>query len=641
MHFLSHIYKKNRNKLTKHLDFIVKNNPHDLEMQKKIQEQIDLLDLVRRPFPPQNTADRIPWFDDHDEKKMDAIKRVFSYCNDFTSSKQRNLSENWKEDILELYKSQSGELYVTEYISKKINPYRYKKAEKKNITFRCIQKPNDTLKSVQKCLLEYLEKDMTYPKNIFGFVPKRSHYVNARFHAQQKPKKVLSIDIKNFFETTTQFQLRPALRSFFEQKGDMDSLDDIELLIDGLLYLTTSEVKFNTKNHYQKTELILLSHYFSHLINTNNFPIRGKIKILSQGYERMFKRIRPKSNITLSLVEQVISNLYKKSALTFDSFTQSIIDWFQDKEPYSFPLFYNLRDVVVLGSFFRMGFKKSFSLTKESICEYAFRLIKKDVKSVKRAIGFNQNSFNVGICLYQAQKKDHQFINSLSILNEEEKKQLKSWFLQLKNSIRFDDWIQLLFDLPKITKESWKELSFFIFNKNDVFKDNRNEVLYFQYLPQGAPTSPLLSNLAFRQLDKKLELLSIKNRLLYSRYADDLTFSGADIPAQFIGDVARVLEDGGYRINREKTSIRSYYQHQEVNGLLINDGNVRISRKYYMWVRAEIYFLSMKILEINNYKLRKRILEGHLSYIKSVDQAKYQRLVSYKEKQERRKRKSP
>ena len=53
-------------------------------------------------------------------------------------------------------------------------------------------------------------------------------------------------------------------------------------------------------------------------------------------------------------------------------------------------------------------------------------------------------------------------------------------------------------------------------------------------LPQGAPTSPYLSNIIAKQLDKRLIGLSQRYNLRYTRYADDLTFSGDSIPTKLL-----------------------------------------------------------------------------------------------------------
>jgi hypothetical protein len=73
-------------------------------------------------------------------------------------------------------------------------------------------------------------------------------------------------------------------------------------------------------------------------------------------------------------------------------------------------------------------------------------------------------------------------------------------------------------------------------------------------LPQGAPTSPMLSNLVNVRLDAALTRLVLASGGIYTRYGDDLTFSWArsEPPAQFARKVRVALLDRGYRLNRRK-----------------------------------------------------------------------------------------
>jgi RNA-directed DNA polymerase len=78
---------------------------------------------------------------------------------------------------------------------------------------------------------------------------------------------------------------------------------------------------------------------------------------------------------------------------------------------------------------------------------------------------------------------------------------------------------------------------------------------YNESLPQGAPTSPILSNIIAKQLDKRLISLAKKYSLKFTRYADDLTFSGKKIPAKFIEYIKNIIEDEGFVVNESKTRL--------------------------------------------------------------------------------------
>ncbi|MFV4888868.1 reverse transcriptase domain-containing protein [Acinetobacter baumannii] len=78
------------------------------------------------------------------------------------------------------------------------------------------------------------------------------------------------------------------------------------------------------------------------------------------------------------------------------------------------------------------------------------------------------------------------------------------------------------------------------------------------HLPQGAPTSPSLSNLVCRELDKQLTAFSVKNELEYSRYSDDITFSSKNInfsrkdAIEIIKMVYKILINYGFTPNIQK-----------------------------------------------------------------------------------------
>ena len=93
------------------------------------------------------------------------------------------------------------------------------------------------------------------------------------------------------------------------------------------------------------------------------------------------------------------------------------------------------------------------------------------------------------------------------------------------------------------------------------------------HLPQGAPTSPALANLCAYKLDARLAGLAAKLDVTYSRYADDLTFSGdARMPAEkLVRTVEKICKDEGFHVNPRKTVIARSGTRQIVGGLVVND----------------------------------------------------------------------
>ncbi|MEP3482450.1 MAG: reverse transcriptase family protein [Fuerstiella sp.] len=110
------------------------------------------------------------------------------------------------------------------------------------------------------------------------------------------------------------------------------------------------------------------------------------------------------------------------------------------------------------------------------------------------------------------------------------------------------------------------------------------------YLPQGAPTSPRLSNLLNYGLDELLASIAAAHHGSYSRYADDITMSFDRMNGRrvrgVIQEVRRVLDKFGYTMHgKGKLKIYRCNQRQQVLGLVVNEG-VRLPRKTRRWLRA-------------------------------------------------------
>lgn len=102
-------------------------------------------------------------------------------------------------------------------------------------------------------------------------------------------------------------------------------------------------------------------------------------------------------------------------------------------------------------------------------------------------------------------------------------------------------------------------------------------------LPQGAPTSPVLTNLVCRNLDRRLCGLARKYGLTYTRYADDITFSSLhniyDEGGSFRRELSRIIKDQGFAINDKKTRLQCKGERQDVTGLVVNE-KVNVTRQF-------------------------------------------------------------
>ena len=143
-------------------------------------------------------------------------------------------------------------------------------------------------------------------------------------------------------------------------------------------------------------------------------------------------------------------------------------------------------------------------------------------------------------------------------------------------------------------------------------------------LPQGAPTSPIITNLMCQILDAKIINLSKKYKLSYTRYADDLTFSTnnrqfIDKYNEFVGRLEKIINYEGFEINKEKTRLQYNDSRQVVTGLVVNE-KINICRDYYRETRAMANNLyNNGEFAINGIAGTINQLEGRFSFIDQIE----------------------
>jgi RNA-directed DNA polymerase len=148
-----------------------------------------------------------------------------------------------------------------------------------------------------------------------------------------------------------------------------------------------------------------------------------------------------------------------------------------------------------------------------------------------------------------------------------------------------------------------------------------------RHLPQGAPTSPMISNIITRRLDKSLTKIAENLGFCYTRYADDLTFSAqtkdADVKKLF-AQVRYIVKAQGLTINEEKTRILRRGRQQEVTGIVVND-KISIERKTLRKFRAVLHQAETKGLEGLNWGNSPDLiaaLKGYANFVFMVDKEK-------------------
>ena len=143
-------------------------------------------------------------------------------------------------------------------------------------------------------------------------------------------------------------------------------------------------------------------------------------------------------------------------------------------------------------------------------------------------------------------------------------------------------------------------------------------------LPQGAPTSPALTNTLCLRLDRRLTALATKLGWRYTRYADDLTFSLPEGHKEkprlgaLLGSVGRVANDEGFQVHPKKTRVTRSGSRQKVTGLVVNgSGAPRVPRTLKREIRAAIHNASHgKPLKAGDSVAR---LSGYAAYIYMTD----------------------
>ena len=195
----------------------------------------------------------------------------------------------------------------------------------------------------------------------------------------------------------------------------------------------------------------------------------------------------------------------------------------------------------------------------------------------------------------------------------------------------------------------------FLFNKT-IATSLAQLVCYKNHLPQGAPTSPVISNLICRKLDNDLIMLASKHKVLCTRYCDDITFStkARILPPQIakklddgkviLGDELRlVFSNNKFVINEEKTRCQFFFNRQMVTGLIVNE-KVNIPRKKYKHIRAIMHYTynyGEDAGATKNNFIKKdgtpdterfmNCLKGNIEYLKmvlSVDDLRYRRIAT-------------
>jgi hypothetical protein len=193
-----------------------------------------------------------------------------------------------------------------------------------------------------------------------------------------------------------------------------------------------------------------------------------------------------------------------------------------------------------------------------------------------------------------------------------------------------------------------------------INKSGEYEKVKRNVLPQGAPTSPLMTNIVCQRLDFLLTGLAKRFDIKYSRYADDITFSSVynafnpatETGSQFLNELERIISDQGFRLNSAKTRLQKTGHRKEVTGLLVNE-KVNVQKRYikdlrkwlYYWERygyerAYSYFLPQHLEDKGHVSTGKpdmvKVISGKLNFLKMVRGADNELYIKLKDRFDKR-----
>lgn len=162
---------------------------------------------------------------------------------------------------------------------------------------------------------------------------------------------------------------------------------------------------------------------------------------------------------------------------------------------------------------------------------------------------------------------------------------------------------------------------------------------YKHKLPQGAPTSPALSNLLTISLDNKLSKIVSQDNLplRYSRYADDITFSGTFNSTEIIKKVNEIIYSENFKLNTRKTRVLTSNKRQIVTGIVVNK-KLQVTNDKRRKIRQIMYYINkydlkthIKVIRWNQSEERYiRYLLGNVNFVLFIN-SKDKDMIKYKD----------
>lgn len=240
---------------------------------------------------------------------------------------------------------------------------------------------------------------------------------------------------------------------------------------------------------------------------------------------------------------------------------------------------------------------KAFTIPKKTGGERYIQSPNNTIKYLQTLLNYYlQNSYNHSRCSYG-------FIPGKSIVDNAKKHKGKKYVLNID--------IKDFFPTINFGRIRGMFISLYKF-PDSIATHLTNLCCHENSLPQGAPTSPVISNIICYGLDKKLSKLAKTNSMTFTRYADDLTFSSNKnvYSEDLIISIKEIIQSEGFEVNEKKLRLQNQMRRQEVTGLVVNERvNVKRARLteirniLYRWEKYGLENAAKAYKEVNNLKM--------------------------------------
>ncbi len=275
-----------------------------------------------------------------------------------------------------------------------------------------------------------------------------------------------------------------------------------------------------------------------------------------------------------------------------------------------------------------------FSIRKKTGGERIINSPVRGLKSILRALNF------VLQCIYEPHKAVTGFVLEKSVVDNAKTHvgnryvyniDIKDFFHSFeKKNVKYGFMTE-----PFSLGKKREELAFLIANLCTHPMKINGEIK--NVLPQGSPTSPTITNILCKRLDRRLTGFAKRFGLRYSRYADDISFSSPHNiykSEEFLTELDKIIKNENLVLNSKKTRLQKEEYRQEVTGLVVNE-KVNVKRRYIKQIRMWLYYWEQygygkaeQIFTGDYYKDKghvktgkpnlANVLDGKLEYLKMV-----------------------